>query len=141
MGFFERKLGAIGEAVDDGLDRARDRAGEMCDRQGWADRAAAARDRWVEGLGSAGLAIGERWRGLSRDAKRLSIAGGALVIVLVAVPVLRGTLVTRAEPVGDSDIALLERLRSQAARPSQWLGQAEPSGRAPARPAMPAGWD
>ena len=141
MGFFERKLGAIGEAVDDGLERARDHAGEMCDRQGWTDRAAAARDRSAEGLGAAALAIGGCWRDLGRETRRVTVAGAALVFAVVAVLVLRGTLLTPVEPVRDADLALLESLRAKQAQPGRWLGRAEPSGRGSTPPAVPAGCD
>ncbi|MFG0260320.1 MAG: hypothetical protein ACF8LK_08210 [Phycisphaerales bacterium JB041] len=140
MGFFERKLGAIGEAVDDGLERARDHAGEMCDRRGWADRAAAARERSADGLGAAVQTIGERWRALGREAQRLTLGGAALLFAVVVVLVLRGTLLTPVEPVRDADLELLESLRAKQAEPRQWLGRAEPSGRGPTPPAVPAGW-
>lgn len=128
MGFFERKLGALGEAMDDGLDRARDRTRDMCDRRGWSERAGGLRERVRDRAEEAWVGAGRRWRELDERGRRGLVAGAGLFAVLLAVAAVRSVAFRERPGPTAAEIELIGavRERSEARRP--WsTGPAAPS--------------
>ena len=131
MGFFERNLGALGETMDENLDRARDHTKELCNRQGWADRAADLWERVRERCQAHRLVASETWRQLGQDNQRRVLAGGGLAAMLVLVVVVRAFLFQGSAMPSAEDRALVEMLRENTQHTPTFLAPSEePSGSA-----------
>ena len=129
MGFFERNLGALGETMDESLDRARDQTKELCDRQGWTDRTTDLWERLCEGCHARRLIASESWRQLGQDNQRRVLAGAGLIGVLVLVVVVRAFLFQGPAMPSEEERALVELLRENAQHTPTFLAPSEgPSG-------------
>ncbi len=129
MGFFERNLGALGETMDENLDRARDQTKELCDRQGWADRTADLWERLGERYQAHRLVASESWRQFGQDNQRRVFAGIGLGAVLVLVVVVRALLFQGSAMPSAEDQALVEMLRENTQHtPTFLVPSEEPSG-------------
>lgn len=127
MGFFERKLGSFGEAMDDGIDRARIQARDLCDRQGWSDRAETLRDRTglmrerVRERAEVGRReLSERWGSLGREARRRVYAGAAVLGVLVLTGIVRAVVFHGPPMPSKAELALMESMRARSSKSQQW---------------------
>ncbi len=120
MGFFERKLGALGEAMDEGLDRARDRTQELCDRRGWADRAGTLRERMRDRSAEAGDLLHRGWRDIGEKGRKRAVAGAAFCLVLLLVAGFRAAAFREKPLPGASEIELVTTLRERSRSHSPW---------------------
>lgn len=126
MGFFERNLGALGETLDDGLDRARDQTRELCDREGWSDRTERVREHAREKRELAQRAATGLWRDLGEDRQRTLLAALATAGVIAAALVGRSLLIDQPEGPTRAEMELIDRARRQSDTGAPWTATTEP---------------
>ena len=107
----------------DGLDRTRD----LCDREGWTDRALTLRERAgvLRERAGARARVARRharqwWRDLGRRWRRRVVAGAGLAGVILSVAVVRGLVFHHIPPATPEELALGSSLRARAAGEHRW---------------------
>lgn len=131
MGYFERHLSAVGEVMDEGIDRARDKTRDLCDSSGWSDRAERARDHARERTEDAHRAITGWWRAVGQDRQRTILAAlGAGAVIAAA---LTGRSLLTDKPAGPSreEMLLVEHAKRQSATGGHWAATGKPTSATP----------
>lgn len=131
MGYFERHLSAVGEAVDDGLDRARDKTRDLCDTSGWSDRAERAREHAREKREVAQRAASGLWRDLGEDRQRTILAILAAAAVVAVALIGRSLLINKPAGPSRAEIQLVEQAKQQSATGGHWAATGKPSSATP----------
>ncbi len=131
MGYFERHLSAVGEAVDDGIDRARDKTRDLCDTRGWTERAERAREHAREKREVAQRAASGLWRDLGQDRQRAVLALLAAAAVVVVALIGRSLLINKPAGPTRAEIELVDRARRQSATGGHWAATGKPADATP----------
>ncbi len=85
VGFFEQKLGALGETVDETIERTSLHAKELCDKEGITEKVIDWREQAVEAVGRWRQFVLRHWAALDdAQKKRCVLMAWAVCLVLLA---------------------------------------------------------